>query len=289
MGLRTVIFIDGQNFRKNLLEFSFESLEPNVRYRSYRLDEKHFLWHKLFNAVIDKFNETTHLEHTLVRAYWYTAETITPFQQNPRWIQRILDRHGKDFPELNSELIESKARSWWERERDFFSNTRSTVFEAIQRRTDFLEFKYVGQYVVKPFEVHRLHRGTNGELVYLGKRVGEKGVDVGIAVDMIAKVKDYDAGILISGDADYMPAVAYIKDKLNYFYQFSLAKGIPPRIRHLSPWLKGVVDSFQYFDEVALLTGFLDRQAGIPPYILDAIDQHVEDLKSEVKPLSQSL
>ena len=143
-----------------------------------------------------------------------------------------------------------------------------------------MEFKYVGQYVVKPFEPFRLYRDQEGEIVYLGKRVGEKGVDVGIAVDMIAKVQDYDAGILISGDADYMPAVAFIKDKLKYFYQFSLAKGIPPRIRHLSPWLKGIVDSFQYFDEVTFLTKFLDRQSGIPPYTLSAIDQHIEDLKS---------
>ena len=282
MSLRTVIFIDGQNFRKNLLEFAFRSSKPNVRYPEFRLDEKHFLWQQLFNAVIERFNESTHLQHTLVRAYWYTAETITPFQSHPRLIERIVETYGTEIPELTPYMVEAKARSWWERERDYFSNTRSTIFEAIQRRTDFLEFKYVGQYVVRPLEVHRLHRGPNGEVVYLGKRIGEKGVDVGIAVDMIAKVKDYDAGILISGDADYMPAIAYIKDQLKYFYQFSLAKGIPPSIRHLSPWLRGVVDSFQYFDEVALLTGFLDRQSGIPPYILEAIDQHAEDLQSGV-------
>ena len=114
----------------------------------------------------------------------------------------------------------------------------------------------------------------------LGGRVGEKGVDVGIAVDMLAKAPEYDAGILISGDVDYMPAIAYIKDRLNYFYQFSLAKGIPPRIRHLSPWLRGVVDSFQSFDELKLLSEFLDRKSGIPPYILDEIDKRIEYLKS---------
>ena len=280
MGLRTVIFIDGQNFRKNLLEFSFQSDDPDVRYPVYRLDEKHFLWRDLFLALLKRFDEATLLDHTLVRAYWYNAETITPFQQNPLWTQRILHDYRSEFPELTSPLIASMARSWWERERDYFSTTRSTVFESIQRRTDFLEFKYVGQYVVRPFDVHRLYRDPDGKLNYLGKRVGEKGVDIGIAVDMIAKVQDYDAGILISGDSDYMPAVAYIKDKLKYFYQFSLAKGIPPQVRHLSPWLRGIVDSYQFFDELMLLSDFLNRKSGIPPYILDAIDVRIDKLKS---------
>ncbi len=280
MSLRTVIFIDGQNFRRNLLEFSFQSQETNVRYPTFRLDEKHFLWRDLFLAVTEQFNKATLLDHTLVRAYWYNAETITPFQQDPRWTQQILDRYGREFPELTSAMVETMARAWWERERDHFSNTRSTVFESIQRRTDFLEFKYVGQYVVRPFDPYRIYRDPYGKIVYLGKRVGEKGVDIGIAVDMIAKIQDYDAGILISGDSDYMPAVAFIKDRLKYFYQFSLAKGIPPRVRHLSPWLRGIVDSYQYFDELTLLSDFLNRRSGIPPYILDAVDVRIDNLKS---------
>ena len=172
------------------------------------------------------------------------------------------------------------ARDWWERERERFSITRSTVFEEIQRRNDFLDFKYVGQYVVRPFEPYSISRNPDGRIVYLGTRVGEKGVDVGIAVDMIAKVQDYDAGILISGDSDYIPAVAYIKDKLKHFYQFSLARGIPPQIHHLSPWIRGVVDSFQSFDEATLLAKFLNRQSRIPPSILEAIDRRIESLQA---------
>ena len=34
MGLRTVIFVDGQNFRKNLQEYEFQSVDPSVRYPS---------------------------------------------------------------------------------------------------------------------------------------------------------------------------------------------------------------------------------------------------------------
>ena len=219
----------------------------------------------------------THLDHTLVRAYWYNAETITPFQKNIRWVQDIIDRYGEDFPELDQEKVESLARQWWERERDAFQLARSTIFEDIQRRSDFLEFKYVGQYVVRPFDPYTIERGAGGRIVYRGRRVGEKGVDIGIAVDMIAKSSNYDAGILVSGDVDYMPAISYIKDQLRQFYQFSLAKGIPPQMRHLSPWLKGVVDSFQYFDELKLLEEFLLRN-DIPPYTIEEIDRRIADL-----------
>ena len=280
MPLRTVIFIDGQNFKKNLQEFSFRSQKPGVRFPNFILDEKHFKWKEFFQAVIHKFNKETHLSHTLVRAYWYNAETITPFQKNPRWIQDILKQYGEKYPELTTEMVESLAQKWWDREWDLFSKARSTVFEDIQRRTDFLEFKYVGQYVIRPFDPYRIDKDQNGNLIYQGKRVGEKGVDVGIAVDMIAKAGEYDAGILISGDVDYMPAITHIKDRLRYFYQFSLVKGIPPQIRHLSPWLRGVVDSFQSFDEVRLLDEFLARKSGIPDYILKEIDKRIDTLRS---------
>ena len=279
MSLRTVIFVDGQNFKSNLQEFSYRSSDISVRYPLYRLDEKHFDWTKFFLSVVDKFNDATHLDHVLIRAYWYTAETITPFPQaRDQWIQKIIDDYGASFSELTHEFVSTLAREWWERERDIFQNTRSRIFENVQRQTDFLEFQYTGQYVVRPFDVYRIYRGYSDEIVYQGKRVGEKGVDVGIAVDMISKLQNYDAGILISGDADYIPAVLYIKNQLKNFYQFSLAKGIPPRIHHLSPWLRGVVDSFQSFNELEFIENYLNRPA-VPHYILDSIDSRLDELR----------
>ena len=82
-----------------------------------------------------------------------------------------------------------------------------------------------GQYQVHPLSVHSLTRAEDGEIDYRGKRIGEKGVDIGIAVDMIAKMPYYDVAILISGDADFLPVVGYLKDHLKYVYQFSVARG----------------------------------------------------------------
>ena len=99
---------------------------------------------------------------------------------------------------------------------------------------------------------------------------------------MIAKMSNYDVAILVSGDADFLPVVGYLKDNLKYVYQFSVAKGVPPSIRYLSPYLRGKVDCFASYDEVELLSQYLNRQSGIPPAILDAIDARISDLQGRI-------
>lgn len=97
-------------------------------------------------------------------------------------------------------------------------------------------------------------------------------------MDMVAKMQNYDVAILVSGDADFLPAVKYLKDNLKYVYQFSVAKGVPPAIKYLSPYLKGNVDCFAYFDEIQLLSNFLDHRQ-IPPPIVQAINARISTLQ----------
>ena len=224
--LRTVMFIDGENFRNNLRNFSFKSTPPHPVDPDYSLEERHFLWREYFRGILDKFNQTTGWNHQLVRVYWYYAESISPWELRRDLAQRVIDRSS--IPGLTVDQIVNLAKTWYDRERQYFERLREQVFENIQRTVDFLEFKYVGQYVVRPYTPYRLQQNPDGTITYLGTQQGEKGVDVGIAVDMIAKMANYDAGILISGDADFMPVVGYLKDNLKYIYQFSLAKGVPP-------------------------------------------------------------
>lgn len=272
--LRTVIFVDGQNFKKNLQAFSFQS---NPRDRGYRLDEKHFDWRNFFKSVLSKFNVATGNDHRLIRAYWYNAESITPFRENPKLVYRIYNDVKSKFPNITEPAISELARRWWEGERDYFNKTRDDIFDSIQKETDFLEFKYVGQYVVKPFTVYNLEENPDGTLFYQGVREGEKGVDIGIAIDMVAKMNFYDVAILVSGDADFQPVVRYLKDHLRQVYQFSVAKGVPPHINYLSAYLKSMVDVFQYFDEEELLSNFLKRKS-LPYAIQKVIDKRLAEL-----------
>ena len=228
---------------------------------------------------MEKFHETTGYEYQFIRAYWYFARQIVPWRSNPKAAHRIVGRNIQRFPELTVQMVEEKAKEWYETERNYFHKLRDSVFEQIQRNTDFLEFKYVGQYVVRPFVPYRIDRKPDGTIRYLGKQQGEKGVDLGIAVDMIAKMQSYDAAILISGDSDFLPVVGYLKDNLKYVYQFSLAKGVPPHINYLSPWLRGLVDCFAAFDERELLSKYLDPNARIPKPIIAKIHERIDELE----------
>lgn len=277
--LRTVIFIDGENFRNNLRNFSFQSNPPHPTNPIYRLEEQHFLWRKFFRCIIDEFDKCTKWQHQLVRVYWYFSATISPWVENSEAAQRIVARYSTKIPSLTIRRVNELAQTWHENERKYFSKLRDSVFEEIQRETDFLEFKYVGQYLVRPYGVYKLEIDPQQKITYLGTQQGEKGVDVGIAVDMIAKMYNYDAAILVSGDADFLPAVRYLKDHMKYVYQFSVAKGVPPSIEYLSAYLKGFVDCFAYFDELRLLSEFLNRKSNIPPPILQAIDNRITNLQ----------
>lgn len=275
--LRTVVFVDGQNFKKNLQEFSFKSSEED---KNYKLDEKHFNWRPFFKEVLSKFNVATGYEHRLLRAYWYNAESITPFKENTKLVFKIFMKYKDQFGELTEANINYLAKKWWEKERDYFNRTKDDVFDKIQKETDFLEFKYIGQYVVKPFSVYNFEKNEDGSFFYQGIREGEKGVDIGIAIDMVAKMQFYDVAILVSGDADFQPVVRYLKDHLKQVYQFSVAKGVPPRINYLSAYLKSMVDVFQYFDEEELLSKFLKKDT-IPYKIKTAIEIRISELKSQ--------
>jgi uncharacterized LabA/DUF88 family protein len=273
--LRTVVFVDGQNFRNNLRQFQFQT-DPDRR--AFRLDEKHFRWGPFFSEAVDQFSELTGHGHRLVRVYWYNAATMTPFREHRSAVLRALSECRETVSSITYDRLLDLAQRWHHRERQHFDVDRRNTYEDIQRRTDFLEFKFVGQYRVNPFEVYKFEEMDDGNLLYLGTRVGEKGVDIGIATDMIAKMPNYDVAVLVSGDADFLPAVCYVKDNLRTVYQFSIAKGVPPRVRYLSPWLKGISDAFGYFDERALLGRFLDPDS-VPPAILEAIAEHLESLE----------
>ena len=67
MPLRTVIFIDGENFRNSLRQFSYRSDPPHPNNQFYRLEERHFIWRDFFRGVIEQFGAATGLEYQLIR------------------------------------------------------------------------------------------------------------------------------------------------------------------------------------------------------------------------------
>lgn len=274
--LKTVVFIDGQNFKNDLQKFRFKAQGHNLP--EYRLDEKHFLWENFFQCAIEALSLRTKTSHRLVRVYWYNTQTTTPYHRHDRAIRKILENYRDQFPELTAPLLDMLAQRWHRHQRELLARAKEEVFDEIQKRSSFLEFKYVGQLVLRPYRVREMQRDKEGGILYQGTVEGEKGVDIGITIDMIAKMPHYDAAVIVSGDTDFIPLIQYLKDQLKLVYSLSLSRTENGQVQIFSPQIKSAVDYFHAIPEKELLGTFLDRRSGIPPIILQEIDRRLEEL-----------
>ena len=130
--------------------FTFDPIRPIPTIPSIGLTRSISGGRNFFQDALSKFDDITGWDHQLIRVYWYYAENITPWSPNVWRAQRIVDDYGMRMPELTTELVIQKAQDWYEHEFRRFHQLRKSVFEEIQQNTNFLEFKYVGQYVVQP-------------------------------------------------------------------------------------------------------------------------------------------
>jgi uncharacterized LabA/DUF88 family protein len=79
----------------------------------------------------------------------------------------------------------------------------------VQAATDFVEIRQEGHW-----KIDLLHHS-----------VTEKGLDTSLAVDMIALLETYDCALLISGDADGIPGINYIKNKAKHVGVIEFRRG----------------------------------------------------------------
>ena len=72
--------------------------------------------------------------------------------------------------------------------------------------------------------------------------IGEKGVDVALAVSMIKFHEKCDKLILVSGDLDYAEAIQFVKDNMKKVYLVRLCSGHPPVNKSVSRTLMALAD-----------------------------------------------
>jgi len=213
---RVVVFIDGQNFRKALKGLRFTTAEG-----VFRPEETQVRWHGFFSEAVKRLSRLAGFEHKLVRVYWYTVARIGTYML-PDEVDERVKWHARALGVSGGELL-SAARRWVDEERRRLERIRA-AYDIIEAEQPFVEFRYVGQLALAPFEPWQPEtRVENGRLVsYAGTRRGEKGVDLGMALDMVAKMHSYDAALLASGDADFLPVVRHLKNNMKWVYLFSL-------------------------------------------------------------------
>ena len=103
-----------------------------------------------------------------------------------------------------------ETRDWYENKRRALER-KKRFYHGVQAATDFVEIRQEGHW-----KVDLLHHTLN-----------EKGLDTSLAVDMVALQDTYDIAILISGDADGIPGINYVKGRSKHVGVAEFRRGAP--------------------------------------------------------------
>jgi len=213
MGLelaRTVIFIDGQNLHKRLEELG--------------LAEKDIRWDLVFSDLVPP-------GEVLIWVYWYQAGRVAPWEWQPGFRHRCP-------PGLTPSDFKAMAEAYYKSEKERPELLQRNVYSRLEEDFAKVEFRYSGVLKVDPMGSFVDKSGN----LKVGKRIGEKGVDVALAIDLFKFAEFYDHAVLLSGDYDYVPAIQAVKDRLKKITAVPIMHGTPPASRGHACRLKGLCD-----------------------------------------------
>jgi uncharacterized LabA/DUF88 family protein len=224
--LRFVTFVDGSN------------LDGVLKHLNLRVDDYGSFYRHVFEQSVHHWGRTfaegspwPAAQHA--RIYWYVvgkmdewdlseakaeARLRTRFDLNPRlrdsYVEDVIRRLPEIAPERRLEqawaLCFAETRDWYEGKRRALER-KKRFYHGVQAATDFVEIRQEGHW-----KVDLLHRALN-----------EKGLDTSLAVDMVALQATYDVALLISGDADGIPGITYVKGQSKHVGVVEFRRGAP--------------------------------------------------------------
>lgn len=222
------IFVDGENFRHNIVEL----------FQEFRMEDylpKQADWTGFFDWIVKEIAG----ENQRLRTYWYVIQSVdySPFQlsklaRNPANAYKVLSRHEPYKIRLNRY-----------RENDRSAEIISIILE-LERRQIAWNRRFIGWTTIQD-GIAAKHQGVEfrraGAIKYdlfTGTLGPEKAVDVKLAVDLVALCDSYDTAIIVSGDQDYVPAVQMVKDSgkrvINVAFKTRSGKHLPGGARRLN-------------------------------------------------------
>ena len=227
MSNRACVFVDGENFRHSLLK-----LFPEFDQDDYLPKGE---WGKLFNRVVNLRRP----DSIRVRTYWYVIDSMDFYppwfpkpDEQPEELYDLLtkapgyeNRYKDPQGNLNIEEMKSRVSSLDDNRRKFLDRfyAQTTIQDGIQMNHRAIEFRRAGSI-------------TND--LYTGQSGTEKAVDVKLATDLIMLRDIYDTAIIVSGDQDFVPAVAVVKDfgkeVVNVAFETQEGKLLPGGARRLN-------------------------------------------------------
>lgn len=176
--------------------------------------EKDIDWRAFFRfALADDYD--------LVRASWYHVGRVAPHQ----WYPSLTRRHCP--PGTDETVFENKCRAWYEAECLRLQKLHDEVHSRIAIENDLVDYRYSGVLRVNP---------------YTQERMEEKGVEVGLAVDMVSQSDAYDVAVLVSGDYDFAEAIQLVKSRGKQVHLVTIEAGQPTELRGQAWGLRVLVD-----------------------------------------------
>ena len=224
--LRFVTFVDGSN------------LDGVLKHLNLRVDDYGAFYRHVFEQSVQYWGRTfaegsswPTAQHS--RIYWYVVGKMdewdlndpkaefrlrSRFELNPRLRDSYLEDVARRLPDLPQErrldeawsLCFSETRDWYDNKRRALER-KKRFYHGVQAATDFVEIRQEGHW-----KVDLLHHTLN-----------EKGLDTSLAVDMVALQETYDIALLISGDADGIPGINYVKGRSKHVGVTEFRRGAP--------------------------------------------------------------
>jgi uncharacterized LabA/DUF88 family protein len=224
--LRFVTFVDGSN------------LDGVLKHLNLRVDDYGSFYRHIFDQSVHLWGRTfaegcpwPAAQHS--RIYWYVVGKMdewdlsdpkaesrlrSRFELNARlrdsYVEDLLRRTPECPPERRVEeawgACFAETRDWYDGKRRALER-KKRFYHGVQAATDFVEIRQEGHW-----KVDLLHHTLN-----------EKGLDVSLAVDMIALLDTYDVALLISGDADGIPGINYVKNRAKHVGVVEFRRGSP--------------------------------------------------------------
>lgn len=201
---RMAVFVDGSNLYGDLRAM-------NVRVDDYEGFFRHLA--RQAKAIWEQSWMGSAPPLQLRRVYWYVVGSMDTWDLEDAkararlrdWygddaeLQRkysALARGGKKTPvdEQAWQICFEEARAWYAAKANSLEGMMR-FYHSVKGSTDFIDIIEAGHW-----QMDLLHR-----------RLQEKGLDTALAVDMVGLVDNYDVALLISGDADALPSLRYLK------------------------------------------------------------------------------
>jgi uncharacterized LabA/DUF88 family protein len=209
--IRYAIFVDGANLfgslrKLNLQVTSYQSFYP------YIFQEALKIWTR--GTAIQGGNAKA---SSILRTYWYVVGSIDQIDIDDTKFQSVMREQFEKEVDLRktyraltlqnkpgikrAELDNEVWKNFFQTIKEYYQLKKSQLegmkkfFHGMRSDTDFVDVVECGHWKVNLFN----------------KYVMEKGVDTQLAVDLVTLADTYDVALVISGDADSIPGINYVK------------------------------------------------------------------------------